>query len=398
MKLTKNFIQPIAGAMLCIFLFSCGGKNAQNGGGMVREYAVMTLQPDSMEWYSNYPAAIKGKRDIEIRPNVSGFITDLRVDEGSVVRKGQVLFVIDTVPYKAALKVAETNVEVAKASTETARLTAENKRELQRRDIISEYDLQMAENQLAQTKAQLAQANAQLVNAKNNLSYTSVTSPSDGVVGSIPYRVGSLVSPSVASPLTTVADISEMYAYFSMTERQLLSQIREGGSTKEILEKMPNVQLQLIDGTMYADSGRVETISGVIDQTTGSVTMRALFPNKHNVLRSGSTGNVVFPNPLHDVIMIPQSATTEIQDKQFVFVLQPDNTLKNTEVKVFSLDDGKYYYVTEGLKAGEKIVIEGVQNLKDGQSITPITPAEKEAEYQKALKDQKEGNIQTAFQ
>lgn len=113
-----------------------------------------------------------------------------------------------------------------------------------------------------------------------------------------------------------------------MTERQLLSQIREGGSIKEILERMPDVQLQLIDGTMYADSGRVETISGVIDQTTGSVTMRALFPNKHNVLRSGSTGNVVFPNPLHNIIMIPQSATTEIQDKKFVFVLQPDNTLK----------------------------------------------------------------------
>lgn len=150
---------------------------------MVREYAVMTLQPDSMEWYSNYPAAIKGKRDIEIRPNVSGFITDLRVDEGSVVRKGQVLFVIDTVPYKAALKVAETNVEVAKASTETARLTAENKRELQRRDIISEYDLQMAENSYASAKAQLAQAEAQLVNARNNDSYTRVISPLDGVVG-----------------------------------------------------------------------------------------------------------------------------------------------------------------------------------------------------------------------
>jgi len=179
-----------------------------------------------------------------------------------------------------------------------------------------------------------------------------------------------------------------------MTERQLLSQIREGGSIKEILERMPDVQLQLIDGTMYADSGRVETISGVIDQTTGSVTMRALFPNKHNVLRSGSTGNVVFPNPMTDVIMIPQSATTEIQDKKFVFVLQPDNTLKNTEIKVFKLNDGKYYYVTEGLKAGDKVVMEGVQNLRD---ITPITPAEKEAEYQKALKDQKEGNIQTAF-
>lgn len=255
----------------------------------------------------------------------------------------------------------------------------------------------MAENQLAQTKAQLAQAEAQLINAQNNLSYTSVTSPSDGIVGTIPYRVGSLVSPSMATPLTTVADISEMFAYFSMTERQLLSLIREGGSTKDILAKMPQVQLQLIDGTMYADSGRVETISGVIDQTTGAVNMRALFPNKHNILRSGGTGNVVFPNPMENVIMIPQSATTEIQDKKFVFVVQPDNTLKNTEIQVFSLNDGKYFYVTGGLKAGDKIVIEGVQNLKDGQSITPITPEEKEAEYQKALKDQKEGNIQTAF-
>ena len=160
---------------------------------------------------------------------------------------------------------------------------------------------------------------------------------------------------------------------------------------------MPDVQLQLIDGTMYADSGRVETISGVIEQKTGSVTMRALFPNKRNVLRSGSTGNVVFPNPMTNVIMIPQSATTEIQDKKFVFVVLPDNTLKNTEIQVFKLNDGKYYYVTEGLKAGDKVVMEGVQNLRDGASITPITPAEKEAEYQKALKDQKEGNIQTAF-
>lgn len=168
-----------------------------------------------------------------------------------------------------------------------------------------------------------------------------------------------------------------------MTERQLLSQIREGGSIKEILERMPDVQLQLIDGTMYADSGRVETISGVIDQATGSVTMRALFPNKHNVLRSGSTGNVVFPNPMTDVIMIPQSATTEIQDKKFVFVVQPDNTLKNTEIKVFKLNDGKYYYVTEGLKAGDKVVMEGVQNLRDGAAITPITPARKKLNIRK---------------
>ena len=365
----------------CLSLFSCGQSDKTTG--KAPEFAVITVETTTANLTNSYPATIRGKQDVEIRPMVSGFITKLHVDEGAVVRKGQVLFSIDPVQYQAAVNTQE--------------LTVNNKRELNKKNIISNYDLQMAENQLAQTKAQLAQAEAQLVNAKNNLSYTSVTSPSDGVVGNIPYRVGSLVSPSVANPLTTVADISEMYAYFSMTERQLLSQIREGGSIKEILERMPDVQLQLIDGTMYADSGRVETISGVIDQTTGSVTMRALFPNKHNVLRSGSTGNVVFPNPMTDVIMIPQSATTEIQDKKFVFVLQPDNTLKNTEIKVFKLNDGKYYYVTEGLKAGDKVVMEGVQNLRDGAAITPITPAEKEAEYQKALKDQKEGNIQTAF-
>ena len=365
----------------CLSLFSCG--QSDKTAGKAPEFAVITVETTTANLTNSYPATIRGKQDVEIRPMVSGFITKLHVDEGAVVRKGQVLFSIDPVQYQAAVNTQE--------------LTVNNKRELNKKNIISNYDLQMAENQLAQTKAQLAQAEAQLVNAKNNLSYTSVTSPSDGVVGSIPYRVGSLVSPSVASPLTTVADISEMYAYFSMTERQLLSQIREGGSIKEILERMPDVQLQLIDGTMYADSGRVETISGVIDQTTGSVTMRALFPNKHNVLRSGSTGNVVFPNPMTNVIMIPQSATTEIQDKKFVFVVQPDNTLKNTEIQVFKLNDGKYYYVTEGLKAGDKVVMEGVQNLRDGASITPITPAEQEAEYQKALKDQKEGNIQTAF-
>lgn len=380
----------------CLSLFSCGQSDKTTGN--APEFAVITVNTTTANLTNSYPATIKGKQDVEIRPMVSGFITKLHVDEGSVVRKGQVLFSIDPVQYQAAVNVAKAAVETAKAAVSTQELTVNNKRELNKKSIISDYDLKMAENQLAQTKAQLAQAEAQLVNARNNLSYTNVTSPSDGIVGTIPYRVGSLVSPSGVTPLTTVSDISEMYAYFSMTERQLLTMIHEGGSIKEILEKMPDVNLQLIDGTIYADSGRVETISGVIDQTTGSVNMRALFPNKRNILRSGGTGNVVFPNPMTNVIMIPQSATTEIQDKKFVFVVQPDNTLKNTEVSVFKLNDGKYYYVTEGLKAGDKVVVEGVQNLRDGAVISPITPAEKEAEYQKALKDQKEGNIQTAFQ
>ena len=378
-------------------LSSCGQGNKSTGS--APEVAVMEVNTTTANLTNSYPATIKGKQDVEIRPMVSGFITKLHVDEGAVVRKGQVLFTIDPVQYQAAVNSAKASVETAQAALNTQELTTENKRELNKKNIISDYDLKMSENQLAQAKANLAQAKAQLVNAQNNLSYTEVTSPSDGVVGTIPYRVGSLVSASIATPLTTVADISEMYAYFSMTERQLLAMIREGGTMKEILDKMPDIQLSLVDGTIYPDSGRVETISGVIDQATGSVNMRALFPNKHNILRSGGTGNVIFHNPLHDVIMIPQSATTEIQDKKFVLVLQPDNTLKNTEIKVFTLDDGKYFYVTDGLKKGDKIVIEGVQSLKDGQAITPITPADKEAEYQKALQDQyRIFIVQTAFQ
>lgn len=377
-------------------LSSCG--NGNNGEAKAPEYAVITAQATTAHLTNSYPATIKGKQDVEIRPMVSGFITKLHVDEGSVVKRGQVLFTIDQVQYRAAVETAKATVATAEAALQTQELTTQNNRELNKRGIVSDYQLSTSENQLAQAKATLAQAKASLVNAERNLQYTEVTSPSDGIVGQIPYRVGSLVSASMATPMTTIADNSEMFAYFSMTERQLLQMIREGGSYKDILAKMPEIQLQLIDGSIYPDSGRVETISGVIDPTTGSVSMRALFPNAHNVLRSNSTGNVIFPNVLPDVILVPQSATTDIQDKKFVYVVQPDNTVKNTEIQVYTLNDGQNYYVTGGLKAGDKIVIEGVQAIKDGQAITPITPAEKEAAYKQALEDQKNGNIQTAFQ
>ena len=384
--------------MSCCLVALCSCGQGNQGTGAAPEYAVIEAQTTTANLKNSYPATIRGKQDVEIRPMVSGFITQLHVDEGSTVKKGQVLFTIDQVQYLAAVKTAEAAVETAKAALQTQELTTQNNRELNKRGIVSDYQLSTSENQLAQAKASLAQAEASLVNAKRNLEYTEVTSPSDGIVGEIPYRIGSLVSPSMATPMTTVADNSEMFAYFSMTERQLLSMVREGGTTKEILAKLPSIQLQLIDGSIYPDSGRVATISGVIDPTTGSVSMRALFPNSHNILRSNSTGNVIFPNPMQSVIMIPQSATTEIQDKRFVYVVQADNTVKNTEVKTFTLDDGKNFFVTAGLKHGDKIVIEGVQALSDGQAITPITPAEKEAAYQKALQDQRDGNIQTAFQ
>ena len=368
-------------AFCLALLSSCGNKG--NDTGKVPEYAVQELQKSTANLTTAYPATIKGKQDVEIRPQVSGFITKLCVDEGATVRKGQVLFIVDPTQYEAAVATAE-------AAVSTQQMTYDNKKELNKKQIISDYDLAMAKNSLAQTKAQLA-------TAQQNLSFTQVKSPSDGVINNIPYRVGALVSPSIATPMTTVSEIDEVYVYFSMTEKELLAMTKSGSTIKEEISKIPTIKLQLIDGSTYAMEGKVDAITGVIDQSTGSVSIRAIFPNKEHVLRSGGTANVLIPYNMENVISIPQSATVEIQDKKFVYVLQPDNTLKYTEIGIFNLDNGKEYLVTSGLNAGDKIVIEGVQNLKDGQKIQPITPAQKEANYQQHLKDQHDGNLATAF-
>ncbi len=377
-------------------LAACGG--GQSGMKMGDDqFAVEAVTTTSSSQTEQYPATIKGLQDIEIRPQVSGFIVKLCVDEGATVRKGQALFQIDPTQYKAAFDQAKAAVASAKANLETVTSTEANKKLLHEQQIISDFEYQTAKNNLLSAKASLAQAEASYAAAKQNLGFCTVTSPSDGVIGTFPYRVGALVSPSVAEALTTVSQIGDMYVYFSMTEKQLLNLTRAGGTLKEQLEKMPAVQLQLADGSIYNEKGKIDAVSGVIDQTTGSVSMRAIFPNKQNILRSGGMANVVFPYTMENVILIPQSATQEIQDKKFVYVLQGDNTLKHTEIQISNLNDGKNYVVTGGLKDGDKIVVEGIQNLQDGQKITPITLAEREAKYQQALKDQHEGNFATAF-
>lgn len=377
-------------------LTACGGGQ----GGMKmgdNQFAVEAVKATSSNQSEQYPATIKGLQDIEVRPQVSGLIVKLCVDEGATVRKGQALFHIDPTQYKAAYDQAAASVKSAKANLETITATERNKKMLHNQKIISDFEYQTAVNNLLTAKANLAQAAAAYTAAKQNLDFCTVKSPSDGVIGTFPYRIGALVSPSISEPLTTVSEIGDMYVYFSMTEKQLLDLTRAGGTLKEQLEKMPAVKLQLADGTMYDAEGKIDAVSGVIDQTTGSVSMRAIFPNKQNILRSGGMANVVFPYTMSEIILIPQTATQEIQDKKFVYVLQPDSTLKHTEIQISNLNDGKNYIVTGGLKEGDQIVVEGVQTLQDGQKISPITVAQKEAKYQQALQDQRDGNIQTAF-
>lgn len=389
----KQHMKKIAlWVLTAVVLTSCGSKSNQMGEAS-NDFAVETVQTTSADLETSYPATIKGMQDIEIRPKVSGYLVKLLVDEGATVRKGQPLFLIDSEQYRAAVKSAQAQIRVCRANIATQKLTVDNKRMLFKQNIISSYDLKMAENTLASYEAQLASAEAQLQSAQDNLRWCTVTSPADGVVGSIPYRVGSLVSASSAEALTTVSNISKMYVYFSMTEKQLLALTREAGGVNAAIKKMPSVTLKLSDGTTYSQSGTVSTISGVIDQSTGSVQMRATFDNAQHILRSGGTGAVLVPTHASDAIMVPQSATFDVQDKKFVYVVNNDKTVATREITVLPQNDGQTYVVTSGLRPGDRIVVDGVNQLKNGQKINPITPAQLQANQKKEQQAMKDGKM-----
>jgi len=377
--------------LTAVVLTSCGSKSNKMGEAS-NDFAVETIQTTTADLKTSYPATIKGMQDIEIRPKVSGYLVKLLVDEGATVRKGQPLFLIDSEQYRATVKAAKAQIRVCRANIATQKLTVDNKRMLFKQNIISSYDLKMAENTLASYEAQLAAAEAQLQSAQDNLRWCTVTSPADGVVGSIPYRVGSLVSGQSAEALTTVSNISKMYVYFSMTEKQLLALTREAGGVNAAIKKMPAVSLVLSDGTTYSQSGTISTASGVIDPSTGSVQMRATFDNAQHILRSGGTGSILIPTHASDAIMVPQSATFDVQDKKFVYVVNADKTVATREITVLPQNNGQTYVVASGLRAGERIVVDGVNQLKNGQKINPITLAQlkaNQAKEQKAMKDGK---------
>lgn len=378
MKKSRMFsLVATIGATATIFgLTSCGEKTQQMGD-MTPEIATITVAEGTSDLASNYAATIKGKTDIDVRPLVSGFITKVHVDEGQRVSKGQTLFTLDQVQYQAAVDQTLAQVNAARTAVESARLTADNKQHLFDKNIISEYENQLAKNQLSQAEAQLSQANAALTTARKNLSYTVVTAPSDGFVGSIPNREGSLASPSMVTPLTTVSDNSDIYAYFSINEKDILNLTNEGKkSLNEAISELPDVQLQLADGTIYPEPGKVATVSGVIDSSTGAANVRARFKNINGMLRSGSTGRILIPNRMSNVILVPQRATFEIQDRRFVYVVNDSNKTVATPVEISPMNDGKQFIVTSGLTPGQRIVVEGVgTKVKDNMPIKPVDAA-----------------------
>jgi len=374
MKTLKQTTSLVLIAILLIFS-SCSNKQQGNNAmmGQVREYLVQELTPQDITLYKDFPATLEGEQTVEIRPRVAGYIEKIFVDEGDYVKKGQLLFQLNANDIRAQVRSAEAQVKVAESQVATAKIELDKTKPLVEKNIISEFQLESVKTSLQSAEAQLAQANANLANAKANLDFTMISSPTDGFIGTFPYRVGSLVSSSITNPLTTVSNTSRMRAYFSINEKVFLQMTKElqGNNMREKLANLPEVDLILPDKSTYSEEGKIEIASGIVDSQTGAINVRASFPNDEGELRSGGSGNIRLPENHKNVLLVPQAASYEIQGKHFVYVTNSENKIVNTEIEVLAGDLKDVFVVTSGLKAGDKVVVEGITTLRDGMEIKP---------------------------
>jgi membrane fusion protein (multidrug efflux system) len=333
------------------------------------KYPTAIVSTGSAELVTVYPVTLRGKEDIEIRPRIDGFIEDIYIDEGSAVKRGQTLFRINSPQAEQAVTAGKAAVTVAESQVATAKLNVDRISPLVEKGILSPVQLETYQNALSSAEALRAQALAQLKNAEATMSWASVTSPVDGYVGAVPYRKGSLVNSQ--NVLTTVANTSSVFAYFSLNEKALAEFLGrlEGGTQAEKLKHAPGGTLSLADGTVYPVKGKIETITGVVNISTGSVGFRAEFPNSEGVLRSGMSGKIAIPAAYDSVVLIPQKSTFAQQDKILVYTVE-NSAAKQRIITVSPTPDGTTYVVHSGLAAGERIVTDGVATLVDGAKIT----------------------------
>ncbi|HEV2354319.1 MAG TPA: efflux RND transporter periplasmic adaptor subunit [Puia sp.] len=371
----KTPIRPFLLWASTLLLFSCRDNQtgaAETAGAAAPSYPVFKAEvfPTTLE--TEYPATLQGQQNIEIRPKVDGYIGKIYIDEGSSVEKGQLLFRISAPQYEQDVKNALAAINSAEADVNTAKLQVEKTKPLVEKQIISDYELKSAEDALKVKEAVLVQARTTLANARTNLSYTIITSPVDGVAGMIPYRLGSLVSSTTAQPLTTISNISMVYAYFSMNEKQLLDFSRQykGATVAEKLRQLPLVLLRLSDGTEYSEKGRVQAIGGLINSETGSATFRADFPNPVGLLRSGGSAVVAIPTTINRALLVPQQSTYELQGKRFVYKVD-GGKVKSVEITTIPETAGQFFVVTNGLQAGDLLVYEAATPIPDGTAIRP---------------------------
>lgn len=339
-------------------------------------YPMLTLKTESRTLSTTYSTVLEGKQYVDVRPQVSGFITDVLVNEGANVKKGETLFIIDTIPYAAAYEQAKAAVATAEAQEATAKLNLEGAEDLYKENVISDFELQTSKNSYLTAVASLAQAKAQEVSAANNLSFAKVTSPVTGVAGMTSIRVGTLVSSSMTEPLISVTDNSKIYAYFSISEKEILNLVKQYGSIEKTIESYPEVSLTLSDGTEYTLKGKIDAISGMVENSV--VRVRAVFDNPDGMLISGSSATISIPYTKENCLVIPQEATYEVQDKIFAYKVV-DGKAVSTMITVFGINDGKEYIVESGLSEGDTIVATGAGLLRDGTLVVAADSAQEGA-------------------
>jgi len=372
LRQARNFFQ--LAVLISILFYSCKSKTGDTGFGQMppQELPVITISSVPAKIYQYYTASLQGSRDIEIRPQVDGYINKIYVDEGAQVKKGQLLFKIDPQPYIEQLNNANAVYMAAKASLEDAELNVNKLGPLVQNNVISDVQLKSAQAALNVARANVAQTSAAVQSARINLGYTSITAPASGYIGRIPYKMGSLVGKSTLDPLTVLSETKDVRAYFSMSElnfQQFKDQF-PGNTIEEKIKQMPPVELVLATDSVYAQKGKVELAEGQFDKTTGTINFRATFPNAQGLLRSGNTGKIRIVKNLGNSIVIPQDATFELQDKIFVYAVGDSNKVVSRPITVAGTS-GNYYLVQGGVNPGEKIVYTGLDRLREGAVIQP---------------------------
>lgn len=383
MNLIRENVQPIKTTMkmknviitsliLALVLSSCADKNQTPTAPPPPVLPVLAITSANTTTDAEYPAAIQGTVDVEIRPQVSGNLDRIFVDEGAYVSKGQTLFKINERPFREQLNNALASLHAAEAALINANLEVDKLTPLVQNKVVSDYQLKTAKASQKIAAANIEQAKAMVGSAKINLGYTNVTAPVSGYIGRLPKKQGSLVSASDVEALTTLSDVHEVFAYFSLSETDFINFKTQyaGSSLGDKIKKLPPVTLILADNNAYPQTGKIDMVDGQFDKTTGAITIRATFPNANGTLRSGNTGRIRLGLNHDDAILVPQAATVEMQDKVFVFTVGKDNKVTKMPISIAG-KSGTNYLIKEGVKTGDQIVLSGIDKLQDGQAIQP---------------------------
>ena len=367
-------------AIIAISLFSCSPKPQTAQAPPPPALPVAAVVTGNQTTYQEYPASIEGTVNVEVRPQVSGSLDKVFVDEGAFVNAGQPIFKINEQPYRAALNNALASLHAAEAALGNAQIEVDKLTPLVANKVVSDYQLKTAKATYQVAKANIESAKANVATAQINLGYTLIKAPVSGYIGRLLKKQGSLVSPQDVEALTQLSDVHDVHVYFSLGEKDFVGfkDQYEGATLKDKLKHLPAVSLLLADGSEYAKQGKIDVIDGQFDKTTGAITVRATFSNPQGLLRSGNTGKVRLSLQHNNALIVPQSATIDMQDKVFVYALADSNKVKKSPITIIGTS-GENYLVKDGVKAGDQIVLSGIDKLQEGMVIAPQKSVDKAA-------------------